>query len=256
MSTPAVMPAGSLPGRGHHHVKGELEPTPHPPWVAEMIRANEPDWTRVLAAPIFTSTMAGEMPETAWRRTLLDFFCVVEAFPKYMGVTLAKTTYGRYPGDQLARQWLIRNIRVEASHAQWFIDWGTAYGITEAEMVNHRPAPETAAVHEYLWSMAHRGSLAEAVGAINYAIEGTTGDWSRMVLPAFVERYGKSNPALRWLDQHAEYDDAHPREALEIVKAAARPEELDNVGSAVRRSLELFARGFEACSREDAPPGR
>jgi pyrroloquinoline quinone (PQQ) biosynthesis protein C len=50
-----------------------------------------------------------------------------------------------------------------------------------------------------------------------------------------------------WLVEHAEYDDAHPREALELIKITAREEEREEIEAAIRRSLELFRRGFDAC---------
>jgi pyrroloquinoline quinone (PQQ) biosynthesis protein C len=210
-----------------------------------MIESLRPEWSAVLASPLFTST---EFPDEAWRQVLLDFFCVVEAFPKYMGVYLAKTTFGQTPGDHLARDWLIGNIRTEALHAQWFIDWGVAHGIRPDEILAHRPRPEVGALCEYLWSVCYRGSLAEAFGAVNYAIEGTTGEWTRLVLPAFRRRYGGDTAALRWLTEHAEYDDAHPREAFELIKITVRDDaDRAKVEEATRRSLELFRRGFDAC---------
>lgn len=238
------------PSRSAHHrmVKNELAETPHPAWARSMIEAVRPDWNRVLDAPLFRATVDGPFPESAWRRTLLDFFCVVEAFPKYMGVYLAKTTFGEIPGDHLARDWLIGNIRTEALHAQWYADWAAAHGIGLAELVSHRPGPQVAALHEHLWSVSYRGTLAEAFGAVNYAIEGTTGEWTRMVLPAFRERYGDDSRALRWPAEHAEYDDAHPREAFELIKITVRDEnDQKKVESAIRRSLELFRLGFDSC---------
>ncbi len=51
-----------------------------------------------------------------------------------------------------------------------------------------------------------------------------------------------------WLAEHAEYDDAHPREALELIKLTATDdEERARVEYATRRSLQLFRRGFDAC---------
>lgn len=238
------------PSRSQHHrtVKRELTETPHPEWALTMVDALRPDWSAVLEAKIFTATATGEeFPDEAWRRVLLDFFCVVEAFPKYMGVYLAKTTFGQTPGDHLARDWLIGNIRTEALHAQWYAEWAAAHGIGYEELVSHRPCPEVAALHEYLWSVCYRGTLAEAFGAVNYAIEGTTGEWTRLVLPAFRERYGDDGRALLWLAEHAEYDDAHPREAFELIKITLGSEaERAKVESATRRSLELFRRGFDA----------
>jgi len=83
---------------------------------------------------------------------------------------------------------------------------------------------------------------------VNYAIEGTTGEWTRLVMPAFTERFGEDRSSLMWLAEHAEYDDAHPREALELIKLTARDDDdRKAVAEAVRRSLELFRRGFDAC---------
>ncbi|MCO5970696.1 TenA family transcriptional regulator [Actinoallomurus soli] len=246
-----------VPSRTRHHrmVKNELTETPHPAWARSMVDSLRPDWTAVLEAKIFTETVHGPFPEEAWRRILLDFFCVVEAFPKYMGVYLAKTTFGQVPGDHLARDWLIGNIRTEALHAQWYADWAAALGIGFDELVSHRPCPEVGALYEYLWSVCYRGGLAEAFGAVNYAIEGVTGEWTRLVLPAFRDRYGDDAAALRWLTEHAEYDDAHPREAFELIKLTVRDgAEHAKVESAVRRSLELFRRAFDASYENRAFP--
>lgn len=238
------------PSRTQHHraVKNELNETPHPAWVEEMLSDLKQDWTGVLESPLFTTTAQGAFPEEAWRRVMLEFFCVVEAFPKYMGVYLGRTTFGKRSGDLLARDWLIGNIRTEALHAQWYIDWAMGLGVGYDELVSHRPGPEVGALYEYLWSVSYRGSLAEAFGAVNYAIEGTTGEWTRLVMPAFTERFGGDKRGLMWLAEHAEYDDAHPREAMELIKITELgPDDRANVKSAIRRSLELFRGGFDAC---------
>jgi pyrroloquinoline quinone (PQQ) biosynthesis protein C len=249
MTTPSDRTARP-PSRTQHHrmVKQELTETPHPQWALTMVDSLRPAWSGVLESPLWATATDGELPEEPWRHVLLEFFCVVEAFPKYMGVYLAKTTFGQTPGDYLARDWLIGNIRAEALHAQWYVDWAAAHGIGFEELVSHRPGPEVGALYEYLWSVCYRGSLAEAFGAVNYAIEGTTGEWTRLVLPAFRKRYDDDPHALRWLVEHAEYDDAHPREAFELIKITARDDDdRAKVEAATRRSLELFRRAFDGC---------
>jgi pyrroloquinoline quinone (PQQ) biosynthesis protein C len=236
--------------RTEHHrtVKRELVESDHPAWVVNMIANLQPDQAAVLESPLFEATAHGMFPEGAWRRVVLEFFGVVESFPRYMGAYLARTSFGKRPGDILARDWLIGNIRTEALHAQWFIDWGGGLGVSEEEMMDYRPGPEVTALQEFLWSMAARGTLAEAFGAVNYAIEGSTGEWTRLVMPAFRTHLGDDKYALTWLAEHAEYDDAHPREALELIKLTAR-DEMDqaNAEAAVHMSLQLFRRGFDAC---------
>lgn len=251
MSTTAPSsPAPSPTSRTAHHrtVKRELIETAHPAWVERMTARLKPDWAAVLESPLFEATVNGPFPKESWRNVLKEFFGIVEAFPKFMGVYLARTTFGRRPGDILARDWLIGNIRTEALHAQWFIDWAIGLGVGYEEMVAHRPGPEVLALQEYLWSMSYRGTLAEAFAAVNYAIEGSTGEWTRLVMPAFRELFGDDKYALLWLSEHAEYDDAHPREALELIKLTVTgEEEYDRVEYATRRSLQLFRRGFDAC---------
>jgi pyrroloquinoline quinone (PQQ) biosynthesis protein C len=230
-----------------------LAATPHPAWTTQLLDRLRPAWDGVLDSPLFTSTQPGALSEEAWRRVICEFFCVVESFPKYMGVTLAKTTFGRKPKDELARSWLIGNIKVEARHAEWYLDWAAGHGISREEIIEYRPHAAVAGLDAWLWAVAYRGTLAEAVGAINYAIEGTTGEWTRRVLPAFAERYDHDEVALKWLASHAEYDDQHPVQALEIVKNALSADgeptddEVRQVESAIARSLELFGAGFDYC---------
>ena len=54
---------------------------------------------------------------------------------------------------------------------------------------------------------------------------------------------------MKWLEEHAHYDDAHPHEALEIIKAATDQlsDEPARVTEAARKSLELFGKMWEAC---------
>jgi len=242
---------GATPGRPRR--REALVATAHPAWTAQMLERLGPSWESVSGCELFASTKPGAMPSEAWRRVILEFFCVVEAFPKYMGITLAKTTFGVSPKDELARNWLIGNIRVEARHAEWYVDWAAGHGISRKEITGYHPHPAVGALDAWLWSVAYRGTLAEAVGAINYAIEGTTGEWTRQVLPAFTEHYDHDETALAWLVNHAEYDDEHPVQALEIIKNAlcADGEPADHsvrrTEDAIRRSLELFRAGFDSC---------
>lgn len=230
-----------------------LTATPHPEWTTQMLKRLRPDWNEVLESDVFTTTKPGALPENTWSRILLEFFCVVESFPKYMGVTLAKTTFGQSPKDELARTWLIGNIRVEARHVEWYIDWAAGHGISREELTGYRPHAAVGALDSWLWSVAYRGSLAEAVGAINYAIEGTTGEWTRQVLPVFAEHYNHDKTTLAWMVNHAEYDDKHPVQALEIVKnslsAHGEPSasEVRTTEEAIRRSLHLYRAGLDSC---------
>ncbi|WP_437979666.1 TenA family transcriptional regulator [Sorangium sp. So ce117] len=233
----------------HKEVKDSLQATPHPVWVEDMLESLADQWKAAVYTPPIAQTMTAPVDQEMWKGLLREFFCVVEAFPKYMGLSLAKTTYGQTPRDSLVRDWLIGNIRVEALHVRWYLDWAAWHGHSTSDITSHRPSPEIASLFEWLWSVSYRGSLAEAVGAVNYAIEGVIGECSRVVLPSFTKLYGEGSKSLTWLAAHANYDDAHPREALEIVKlATTSAEEIRRVHSSISRSLELFEKAFRACS--------
>lgn len=59
----------------------------------------------------------------------------------------------------------------------------------------------------------------------------------------------RTDVTLMWLKAHARYDDAHPYEALEILKRNVdeTTDQPNKVEAAARTSLELFAQAIEAC---------
>lgn len=232
-----------------------LTPTPHPRWVEDMLRALRPEWDAACAPRLFRDTAEGARPPLDhWRRFLSDCFVIVENFPKYMGLSLAKTTYGQRPGDASIRRWLLQNLGVEAKHAEWWIDWMRATGVEPESVFGRQPSPEILALHEHLLQTCRHGTLAEGIAASNWAIEGVTGVWTERVVEPF-RAYAQDGVridahSMMWLKVHARYDDAHPEEALEIIKLStdASSDEPARVVAAARKSLVLLARAFEACS--------
>jgi pyrroloquinoline quinone (PQQ) biosynthesis protein C len=229
--------------------------TAHPPWLAAMVGTLEDAWQRACWPRLFAETARGELPPlSAWRRVMCDFFVIVESFPKYMALSLAKTTYGKRAGDARVRRWLLQNLSVEARHAEWYLDWLDAVGIGADEVVKHAPCDEVRALHDHLWRTCEQGSLAEGIAAANWAIEGVTGVWSRGVAESFrdyaAEGVRIDARSMMWLHAHARYDDAHPDEALEALKiyvdgAGGRRGNPLGVQWAARRALELFASSIE-----------
>src|SRR3546814_6241275 len=59
------------------------------------------------------------LSHSATRHFMVGIWPVIERFPAYMALSLLKTRFGRSPGDNLARRWLVRNIRVEQNHAEY-----------------------------------------------------------------------------------------------------------------------------------------
>jgi pyrroloquinoline quinone (PQQ) biosynthesis protein C len=93
------------------------------------------------------------------------------------------------------------------------------------------------------------------MAATNYAIEGVTGEWAALVCSrdtyelGFPEAVRKS--AMKWLRAHAEYDDKHPWEALEIIATVLghEPDETDIAGvrSRIRKSYDYMRLTLDEC---------
>src|SRR5262249_40943848 len=98
---------------------------------------------------------------------------------------------------------------------------------------------------------AGKASIAESVAAVNYALEGSTGIWTRAVragLSRQGEKFGYRVDArmMRWLEAHARYDDVHPVEALEVVKVYATSDaDVDRGAGAARERLGYLASGLD-----------
>ncbi|MDC0713663.1 iron-containing redox enzyme family protein [Stigmatella sp. ncwal1] len=251
---PSVVARSSGEAVARRYGPPALKPTPHPEWMEGMLVSLRPEWEAACWPGLFKDTADGKHPSLLhWQRVLSNFFFIVESFPKYMGLSLAKTTYGQRPGDASARRWLLQNLGVEARHAEWYLDWMVAIGVNPEQVFNAKPLPEILALHEHLVEMCTRGTLAEGVAASNWAIEGVTGVWTEKCEKPFRE-YARDGVridgvSMMWLKAHARYDDAHPEEALEIVKAAVDPgsQECERVVAAARKSLKLYTAAIEAC---------
>jgi pyrroloquinoline quinone (PQQ) biosynthesis protein C len=91
--------------------------------------------------------------------------------------------------------------------------------------------------------------------ATNYAIEGVTGEWTHFVYQS--EQYKQSfepsvrASSLRWLHLHADYDDTHPWEALEIVCTLLGTQpakhEVSHLAECVKRSYTCMYQLGDRC---------
>jgi pyrroloquinoline quinone (PQQ) biosynthesis protein C len=103
--------------------------------------------------------------------------------------------------------------------------------------------------------------LVVAIAATNYAIEGATGEWSAVVCSQ--ETYADMFPpdlrkrAMKWLKMHAQYDDSHPWEALEIICTLAGNDpsvQLQaDLRTAICKSYEYMYLFLESCMMLERP---
>jgi pyrroloquinoline quinone (PQQ) biosynthesis protein C len=223
-------------------------------WIETLKTFVQPDWHDLVAGEWASNVLSGAWSTDAMRGWFLQLYPFIHAFPKFLAEALIKAE------DEYSRSFLIDNIRVEKAHAEHWLWMGEGFGIPRGDMMalaqGHRPLlRDVQSLTDWIWYINAKGSLAEAVAATSFAIEGATGDLTRALLKGF-ESYGSRagvtmNPrTTKWFRNHAKYDDEHPRIALNIVARYARTEHARmKVMTAARRSLQLLNLALLTSSR-------
>ncbi len=236
--------------------------SPHPQWVDALHRFVQPYRDTLLNGEFAEGVAQSLHTIEELKGWILQMYPFIHAFPKFLAEALIKVE------DDYSRSFLIDNIRVEKAHAEHWIWMGQGFGLSEREMLEfaqgHKPVlRDVQSLTDWMWYINTKGSLAEAVAATSFAVEGATGDLARKTLAGF-ESYG-GRPGVdmnartaRWMRAHARFDDEHPKVALEVVKRYATSERIQvRVMQAARRSLQLmdlaFDTAFRAYSLSDTP---
>ena len=226
-----------------------MDTTSYPVWAQEMIHDCFASKQAVVQHEFYRKMRDAELTERQTRDFLVGVFPVIEQFPQYMAMNLLKLQYGKSKGHDMARKYLIRNIRIEQNHADYWVDWAEISGVSQQELIYGAVPTPSHALSHWCWHTCDRDTLAAAMAATNYAIEGATGEWSSVICAndtyenLFAPNVRKK--AMKWLKLHAEYDDKHPWEALEIIctimgnNPTARGIHL--LGSCIRKSYDYMA---------------
>ena len=181
---------------------------------------------------------------------ILQIYPFIHAFPKFLAEALTKVE------DDFSRGFLIDNIRVEKSHAEHWIWMGNGFGLERQELMDLAEGKkpilrDVQSLTDWLWHINTRGSLAEAVGATSFAIEGIAGHIAKKVTDGFEAYRGTPGVDMKpktykWFREHALYDEDHPITALEIVKKYATTDSMQSkVMVASKRSVQLLHHALE-----------
>jgi len=225
---------------------GAIEQVPtRDAWVGSLQDYIKPYWDGLLLGPWGEGVTQGRLTLEQMQGWILQLYPFIHVFPKFLAEALIKVE------DDESRSFFINNIRVEKAHAEHWIWMGEGFGIKADEMLaltdGTKPVlRDVQSLSDWLWYINTKGSLAEAVAATSFAIEGIAGDIARKVPAGF--RYYKDHPGVdlgpktyRWMREHAIYDDEHPKIALEIVTRYATTDRAQTrVMLAAKRSLQLL----------------
>jgi pyrroloquinoline quinone (PQQ) biosynthesis protein C len=193
----------------------------YPVWAQDMIHRCASARKAVVEHDLFLQMRDAKLYPDAHRNFLIGVWPVIEQFPQFMAMSLLKIRYGRNTGQDMARKYLIRNIRVEQNHADHWVEWAKASGVALDDLLHGDVPLETHALAHWCWHTCERDSLPASMAATNYAIEGAAGEWALLVCSKedYADTFDPESrkKAMKWLKLHAEYDDTHPWEALEII---------------------------------------
>lgn len=235
----------------------------HPQWVESLQGYIKPYWDGLLQGQWCEGVANTRLTVEEMQGWILQLYPFIHAFPKFLAEALTKVE------DDYSRSFLIDNIRVEKAHAEHWIWMGQGFGLSRQELLDAadgtRPVlRDVQSLTDWMWYINTKGSLAEAVAATSFAIEGIAGDIARKVTAGFEAYRGQPGVEMgpktyKWFREHAHYDDDHPKIALEIVKRYATTERLQTkVMLAAKRSVQLLhnalTTGYEAYTPAEAQP--
>ena len=111
-----------------------MEASSYPAWAQQLIKDCSYAKARVVEHELYQRMRDASLSPRIMRQYLIGGWPVVEQFAIYMANNLAKTRFARHPGEDMARRWLMRNIRVELNHADYWVNWSEAHGVSLDEI--------------------------------------------------------------------------------------------------------------------------
>ena len=231
------------------------ELTSYPQWAQDMVADCVCTKMSVVEHELWSTVREGTVDPASVANFMVGFWPLIERFPAYMALSLLKTRFGRSPGDNLARRWLVRNIRVEQNHSEYWLNWAEGSGVAREDVLHGRAPHGTGTLANWCEEICTNGTLAASIAATNYAVEGATGEWSQRVYESkkYTDSFSPKVRAgsLRWLQLHAAYDDIHPWEALEIVctlmGTVPAASEVTYIGDCIKRSYVSMRISIDRC---------
>ena len=224
---------------------GSMNELSAPQWVDSLNGYLKPYWDELLQGDWCEGVANTRLTVPEMQGWIMQVYPFIHAFPKFLAEALIKVE------DDYSRSFLIDNIRVEKAHAEHWIWMGLGFGLTRQEMLDAADGSkpvlrDVQSLTDWLWYINTKGSMAEAVAATSFAIEGIAGDIARKVVSGFEAYKGTSGVQMgpktyKWFREHAHYDDEHPKIAMEIVKRYATSERMQTkVMLAAKRSVQLL----------------
>ena len=140
----------------------------YPVWLQRVVHETNVQKQRVVEHDVFALMREAKLPLAVMRRFMTGIWPTIEQFPRFMAMNLKKIGYGESAGEDMARRYLIQNIRVEQKHAEHWATWAASAGLTLSDLRNPDDAQELEALAHWCWYVCDHSSLAVAMAATNW----------------------------------------------------------------------------------------
>src|SRR3954465_6092040 len=154
------------------------EMTSHPRRVSSLYEFVAPHWDNVVNGQWAQSVASARLSVEQMQGWILQIYPFIYDFPKFLAEGLIKVE------DDFSRTFLIENIRIERAHAEHWLWMGEGFGLDRQQMLNLAEGEtpilrDVQSLTDWVWRVNAKGSLAEAVAATSFAIEGVAGALAR-----------------------------------------------------------------------------
>src|SRR5258708_32640215 len=156
----------------------------HPRWVSSMYEFVTPHWDNLVNGPWAESIVSGRLSIQQMQGWILQLYPFIYDFPKFLAEGLIKVE------DDFDLTFLIENIRIEKDHAEHWLWMGEGFGLSRQQMLDLTEGEalvlrDVQSLTDWVWRVNTKGSLAEAVAATSFAIEGGAGPLPGKSFPGF-----------------------------------------------------------------------
>lgn len=201
-----------------------------------------------LRHPFYRAWAAGKLSLEALTGYAARYHHHVLRFPTYVSAL-----HSRCPSLP-ARQELLRNLMdeegCEEHHAELWLRFTDALGLSRPGVEAAAPLPETLRLHRTLWALATEAPFAEGLAAL-HAYEAHVPEVVAAKIQALSEHYGMSEArALQFFTVHREADLWHSKATGEILEASATTDGArQRAKTGARRILQALWRFLDGVDR-------
>jgi pyrroloquinoline quinone (PQQ) biosynthesis protein C len=215
----------------------------------ELRAATEPDRQRLLAAPIITDCLAGQVSRDSYRAFLTEAYHHVKHT-----VPLLMACGSRLPERlEPLRRGVAEYIDEEYGHEQWILADLAAAGFDAAAARSSGPSPETELMVAYAYDTVRRGNPVGFFGMV-LVLEGTSAAIATRAAEIIAERLALPRRAFTYLLSHGSLDQQHVGHLDGLVDGLDDAADRAAVIHAARMFYRLYGDVFRALPRAGAAP--